>query len=126
MTVINTAISTLLGWVMAYPDMAQDTSVIRALYYLAFASGGVGYSVPLGIFFAGVSISAGIAKLMPRWLVIFGLLLAVCGELSWLSLIFSKMVYLIPLTRFPGFIWLIVAGFVIPKVISKETIARTT
>jgi len=126
MTVINTAISTLLGWVMAYPDMAQDTSVIRALYYLAFALGGVGYSVPLGIFFAGVSISAGIAKLMPRWLVIFGLLLAVCGELSWLSLIFSKMVYLIPLTRFPGFIWLIVAGFVIPKVISKETIARTT
>lgn len=121
MTVFDTAISTFLGWVMAYPDIAQDTSVIRALYYLAFASGGVGYSVPLGIFFAGVSVSADFAKLLPKWLVILGLLLAVCGELSWLSLIFPKMLYLIPLTRFPGFIWLIIVGFMLPKTIERKT-----
>jgi hypothetical protein len=40
-----------------------------------------------------------------------GLLLAVCGELSWLSLVFRSTLFLIPLTRFPGFVWMIAAGF---------------
>ncbi len=115
MTAFNVALAGLLEWVIVYPDMAKDTTVIRVLYYMVFAIGGVGYSVPLGIFFAGVSVSAGFAKFLPKWLIIFGLLLAVCGELSWLSLIFPKLIYLIPLTRFPGFIWLIIAGFKLPR-----------
>jgi hypothetical protein len=69
--------------------------------------------VPLGIFFAGVSVTAGFTKLLPKWLVVFGILLAVCGELSWLSMVFPKLIFLIPLTRFPGFIWLIIAGFIL-------------
>jgi hypothetical protein len=119
MTAINLALSALLLWVMAYPDIAQDTSAIRALYYAVYAIGGVGYSVPLGIFVAGVSVSAGLTKIIPKWLMIFGLLIAVCGELSWLSLIFSKLLLFIPLTRFPGFIWLIIAGFMLPKTIMQ-------
>jgi hypothetical protein len=120
MTVVNASICALLMWVMAYPGIAEDASVIRALYYFSFATGGVGYSVPLGIFFAGVSISAGLSKLIPKWLFIFGMLLAICGVLSFLSLIIPQFVYLIPLTRFPGFIWLIIAGFVLPKTIEKK------
>jgi hypothetical protein len=54
-------------------------------------------------------------KLLPRWLVIFGLALAVIGELSALSLVIPGALLLIPLTRFPSFIWLIVAGFKLPK-----------
>jgi hypothetical protein len=115
MTTFNLALSALLEWVMAYTRMAENTSVIRALYYMVFSVGGVGYSVPLGIFFAGVSVSSGFAKLLPKWLIIFGILLAICGELSWFSLIFSKLLFFIPLTRFPGFIWLIAAGFVLPR-----------
>jgi hypothetical protein len=115
MTAVNLALSALVLWVMAYPDMAQDTSTIRALYYIVFAVGGVGYSVPLGIFFAGVSVSAGFAKLLPKWLVIFGLILAASGEFSWFSLIFPNMLFLIPITRFLGFVWLIIAGFKLPK-----------
>ena len=122
MTAFNVALSGLLEWVMAYPDMAKDTTVIRSLYYMVFAIGGVGYSVPLGIFFAGVSVSAGFANFLPKWLIIFGLLLAVCGELSWLSLIFPKLIYLIPLTRFPGYIWLIIAGFKLPRAASNAII----
>jgi hypothetical protein len=120
LTAFNLALSALLEWVMAYPDMAQDTAVIRSLYYAVFAIGGVGYSVPLGIFFAGVSVSSGFAKLLPKWLIIFGIALAVCGELSWLSLIFPKLLLFIPITRFPGFIWLIIAGFVLPRSSVKE------
>lgn len=41
--------------------------------------------------------------------------LAVAGELSWLELAFDKLLFLNPLVRFPGFIWLIAAGFLLPK-----------
>src|SRR5262245_2062496 len=115
MTAFNTALAALVLWVMAYPGIAQDASVVRTLYYLTFAVGGVGYSVPLGILIAGVSVPSGFMKLLPRWLVALGLGIAVCGELSWLSLVVPWAIYLIPLTRFPGFFWLIAAGFLLPK-----------
>jgi hypothetical protein len=111
----NVALSALVLWVMAYPGIAQDVAVLRALYYVVFAIGGVGYSVPLGLLFGGISIPSGFYKLLPKWLVVFGVLLGVVGELSWLSLIFPQVVFLIPLTRFPGFIWLIIAGFILPN-----------
>ena len=118
---INLIISALILWVMAYPGIAQEASVNRALYYLAFAIGGVGYSVPLGLLIAGVSVTSGFMKLLPKWLVWFGISLAVFGETSFLSLIFPQLLFLIPLTRFPGFIWLIIAGFMLPKTIQRKT-----
>ena len=120
MTAFNLALSALVLWVMAYPGIAQDVSALRPLYYLTFAVGGVGYSVPLGLLFAGISIPSGVFKFLPKWLVVFGLLLAACGELSWLSLIFPKLLFFIPLTRFPGFIWLIIAGFMLPKALVQR------
>ena len=115
MTAFNMAASALVLWVMAYPGIAQDAAVLRALYYLTFALGGVGFSVPMGLLIAGLSIPAAFFKLLPNWLVVFGLVLAVIGELSALSLVIPKALFLIPLTRFPAFIWLIGAGFALPK-----------
>ena len=122
-TSFNVAASALILWVMAYPGVAQNGAVLRALYYLTFALGGVGYSVPLGLLMAGVSIPAAVMKLLPKWLVIFGLALAVVGELSWFSLILPKALFLIPLTRFPAFVWLIAAGFKLPKSIIRAASA---
>ncbi|MEP6951063.1 MAG: DUF4386 domain-containing protein [Ginsengibacter sp.] len=119
----NMALAALILWVMSYPGMAQDNSVIRALYYMMFAIGGAGYSVPLGILIAGISVSAGLLKLLPKWLVVFGIVLAIFGEASWLSMIFPKLGLLIPLTRFPGFIWLILIGFKLPKTLFKQEFA---
>jgi hypothetical protein len=115
MTAFNMAASALVLWVMAYPGIAQDSAVLRALYYLMFALGGVGFSVPMGLLIAGLSIPAAFFKLLPKWLVVFGLALAVMGELSALALVIPNALFLIPLTRFPGFIWLIAAGFALPK-----------
>lgn len=115
MTAFNMAASALILWVMAYPGVAQDAAVLRALYYLTFAFGGVGFSVPFGLLIAGICIPATFFKLLPKWLVVFGLALAAIGELSALSLIISKALFLVPLTRFPGFIWLIGAGFALRK-----------
>jgi hypothetical protein len=115
MTAFNMAASALVLWVMAYPGIAQDPAVLRALYYLTFALGGVGFSVPIGLLIAGLSIPAAFFKLLPKWLVVFGLVLAIIGELSVLSLVVPNALFLIPLTRFPAFIWLIAAGFALRK-----------
>ena len=47
MTAFNMALTGLILWVMAYPGIAQETAVLGALYYLGFAIGGVGFSVPI-------------------------------------------------------------------------------
>jgi hypothetical protein len=107
--------SALLLWVMTVPGIAQDEPVILSLYYLAFASGGVGFAALSGLLFAGVSVTSAFTGLLPRWLVIFGLFLAVAGELSTLTILLPQTVFLIPLTRFPGFAWLIATGFTLPK-----------
>jgi hypothetical protein len=36
MTAFNMATTSLILWVMAYPGIAQDPGVLRALYYLVF------------------------------------------------------------------------------------------
>jgi len=115
MTAFNMAASALVLWVMAYPGIAHDAAVLRALYYLTFALGGVGFSVPLGLLMASICVPAAFFKLLPKSLVVFGLVLAVIGELSALSLVIPNALFLIPLTRFPAFIWLIGAGFALPK-----------
>ena len=120
MTTFNLALSALVLWVMAYPGIAQAVAVLRALYYIVFAVGGVGYSVPLGLLVAGISVPSGFMNFLPKWLVVVGLLIALCGELSWFSLVFPNLLFLIPLTRFPGFVWLIVAGFMLPKAVSQK------
>jgi hypothetical protein len=108
-------ISSMLVWVLAQPGIADDAAVTRAVHQLGFAIGGPGYTVALGLLIAGISVSAGIAKLLPRWVVIFGLVVAVAGELSALSLVVPEALFLVPLTRFPGFVWLIIAGFKLPN-----------
>jgi hypothetical protein len=114
-TVFSGMTGALVLWVMARPGIAQDAGVTRALYYLMYALGGPGFSVPFGLLIAGVSVPALILKLLPRWVAVFGLVLAVFGELSFFNLIWSKALFLIPLTRFPGFVWLILAGCMLPK-----------
>ena len=124
LTSVTVVISSLIIWVMAYPGIAQDASVIRTLYYIAFAVGGVGFSVPMGLLIAGLAVPAGFMKLSPKGLVWTGLLFALFGELSTLSLVFPKLVPLIPLTRFPGFIWLIIAGFKLPASSAQPAASR--
>jgi hypothetical protein len=54
---------------------------------------------------------------------VFGFVLPIVGELSWLNLEFPKALFLVPLTRFPGFAWIIAAGFALParaRVQAKE------
>lgn len=114
-TSFSIAISSMLMWVMAYPQIAADEHIIQVLYYMIFIIGGVGYSVPLGLLIAGISVQSWFMKTLPHWLTISGIALAFIGELSSFYWVFPGLLFLIPLTRFPGFIWLIFVGFKLPQ-----------
>src|SRR5215475_2308546 len=120
------ALSAGAGWVLSQPGMATEASALRAIQLLGFVTGGPGHVVTLGLLLAGVSVPSAFAKLIPRWLVWLGLIVAAICELSALSLVFPKAGILLPLGRFPAFIWLIGAGFTMPKSRGKpETNAGT-
>lgn len=108
-------------WVMVHPGIAQDATLLQALYYLSYAFGGPGFSVPMGLLLAGISVPSLFLKLLPKWLAWCGLALALCGELSWLNLVLPQALFLIPLVRFAGFVWLIATGFLLPKGIRRPT-----
>jgi len=121
MTVFNGVAAGFTTWAMIHPGVTQDVTLTTALYYLSYAFGGPGFSVPMGLLMAGVCVPAALRKLLPKWIVAFGLLLAVAGELSWFNLVFPKALFLIPLVRFPGFIWLIATGFMLPNTVAHPS-----
>jgi hypothetical protein len=111
---IMLAFSGLATWTMTQPGMTDDLSTLRALQLLSFSTGGVGHMAGLGLLLAGVSVPAAFARLMPRWIVWFGLILAVIAELASVSMVFPMVAVLLPLSRFPALVWLIAAGFAMP------------
>jgi hypothetical protein len=98
-------------YAMAQPAVFQSRDAILALHYLGFAMGGPAYSVSFGLLMAGISVPLLFRRMVPRWIPILGLVLAAIGELSWLNFEFPQALPLVPLTRFPGFVWIIAVGF---------------
>jgi hypothetical protein len=111
------ASGSIVLWVMARPGVADSVSLTQALYSLGFGLDGVGYAVPLALLMAGVSVTGLFYRLVPKWIAIFGLVLAVFGVLSWFSIEFQPAMFFIPLTRLPGFVWMIAVGFALPKMV---------
>ena len=121
LTVVDGFAAGFTIWAMIHPGITQDMTVTTALYYLSYGFGGPGFSVPMGLLMAGVCIPALFARLLPKWIVALGLVLALAGELSWLNLVLPQALFLIPLVRFLGFIWLIAVGFTLPSVASRPS-----
>jgi hypothetical protein len=115
LTVFNGIVAASATWAMIHPAVAQSSSALLAFYYFAFALGGPGFSIPMGLLMAGVSVTSAFRKLLPKWIVILGLVLAAAGELSVFYFLNPKLLFLIPLTRFPGFIWIVAVGFAMPS-----------
>ena len=96
-----------LGWVLSLPEIAVQAPVAKTIFFLSFLFGGVAYAVGFGLLAAGVSVTSYFTGLLPRWLVVLGMVVALAGELSSLSLITFPANYLIPATRYLGFIWML-------------------
>jgi hypothetical protein len=113
------AMSGLCTWVLSVPEVAVSLVAVRALYFLSFLFGGAGFAVAFGLLAAGVSVTSHFARLLPRWLVVLGMIVAATGELSSLSLIAYPANLAIPVTRFVGFAWLMLVGGLLPRTLRR-------
>jgi hypothetical protein len=109
------ALSGLCSWVLCQPGIAADNTVTRAISDLEFATGGPAHVVLLGLLVAGIAVPATILGLLPRPLAVAGLVLAAVCELSSLTLATSVLFPLLPVGRFASLVWLIAAGFALPR-----------
>jgi hypothetical protein len=79
--------------------------------------------VGFGLLAAGVSVTCHFTRLLPRWIIVLGLILAATGELSSLSLVTYPANFLIPITRFVGFVWMLAAAVALTR--SRKTLPDT-
>ncbi len=112
------AFSALAQWALAQPDLGTEA---RALHLLAFSTGGPGYVVPFGLLVAGVAVTGGLSRKLPRWVMWSGLFVASVAELSSLSIAFAPATHLLPIARFTGLVWLVVVGALLPSTRAGRT-----
>ncbi|MCL2542527.1 MAG: hypothetical protein FWE71_08735 [Nocardioidaceae bacterium] len=108
-------VSAFATYAESRPELAADPHVVQALAFLAFAAGGFGYALGIGLLVAGIAVPALILRLVPRWLAAAGLLVALLSELAWLGMLVGPLQYLIPVARFGGGLWLVAVGFLLPQ-----------
>ena len=94
------------GWILSLPEVLASAPILKAIAFLNFLLGGVVFAVGFGLLAAGVSVTCYFMRLLPRWLTAFGILIALTGELSYLSLVAFPANFFIPITRYLGFIWM--------------------
>ncbi len=112
------ALSALAQWCLVQPGLGTEA---RALHLLAFSTGGPGYVVPFGLLVAGVAVTGGLSRKLPRWVMWAGLFVASVAELSSLCIALTPAMFLLPLARFTGLAWLIVVGAMLPSTRAAQT-----
>ena len=84
---IALAVSGLCGWVLSVPEVSASLPATRVLHFMTVLFGGAFFAVAFGLLVAGVLVTGHFFRLLPRWLVWFGILIAAAGELASLSLL---------------------------------------
>ena len=107
--------SALTEWVLSRPEITGDAPLTQALSFFAFITGSVGFVVGIGLLIAGIAVPALILRLTPRWFAAAGLVIAALSELSFLAMVVEPLQFLFPIGRFLGLIWILVAGFLLPR-----------
>lgn len=114
-TPVMLAGSAMATWSLTRPGVAALPGAVATLQSLGFDGGGPGFAVFLGLFLAGVSVSAGLSRLIPGWLMWFGIVIAAAGELSSLTLVNFTAGYFIPVTRYLSILWMFGLAWKLPK-----------
>src|SRR5580698_4819719 len=108
-------ISGSAGWILSLPEVTASAPVLKAIVFLNFLFGGVVFAVGFGLFAAGVSVTSHYMRLLPRWMVVLGMVVAIAGELASFSLIAYPANFFIPVTRYLGVIWMISVAIALTK-----------
>jgi hypothetical protein len=107
--------SALLIWVLSRREVRGEGPLVRALQYLSFLSGGVAHVAFLGLLVAGIAVPGLLLGLLPRPVAAAGFAIAAVAGLATVSLVWDQAAVLLPIARFPGLIWLVVAGYRLPR-----------
>jgi hypothetical protein len=109
-------LSALSTWSLTRPGVVENAGSVHALQALGFIGGGPGFVVPLGLFLAGVSVTTGLYKLVPRWVMWLGIFVAVPCELASFTLVNFTAGYFIPVGRFVSILWMIGVSLTLPTI----------
>ncbi|HTW49714.1 MAG TPA: hypothetical protein VMD92_17285 [Acidobacteriaceae bacterium] len=115
-----------VGWILSVPEVLVSAQLVKAVNFLNFLLGGVVFAVGFGLLAAGVSVTCFFMRLLPRWLVAFGMFLAITGEASSLSLVAYPANFFIPITRYLGFIWMFSVAIALTRVRKEAQPARVS
>jgi hypothetical protein len=107
-------LSGAVGWVLSVPEVLTSAPLVKAISFLNFQLGGPVFAIGFGLLAAGVSVTCYFMRLVPRWLAVFGMFLALTGELSSLSLVSYPANFFIPITRYLGLIWMFAIALTLP------------
>ena len=107
--------SALTEWVLSRPEITGDAPLTQALSFFAFITGSAGFVVGMGLLIAGIAVPALILRLTPRWLAVAGLVIAALAEVSFVAMVVEPLQFLFPIGRFLGLVWILLAGFLLPR-----------
>jgi hypothetical protein len=105
----------LFGWTLSEPEISGDTVLVRALYLLAFLTGGIAHVVALGVLIAGIATSGVAATLLPRPMGWAGIAIASLCELAVLVLVWQSLGPVLPVARVAALTWLLVVAVRLPR-----------
>ena len=111
---MSLAMSGVFTWVAGQVHPAGEAGLAKALSQLSFATGGVGFVVPLGLLLAGTAVPSLLLGFGPRWLAWAGLVVAAISMLSTFTMLTPVFDFTLPIGRFGGLIWLIVVSVTMP------------
>ncbi|MCE0761309.1 DUF4386 domain-containing protein [Pseudonocardia kujensis] len=114
------SLSGLVGWVAAQTAGLGDAALARALAWLWFATGGIGFVAPLGLLLLGLGVPALIRRLVPRWLAWAALVIGGLAALSTFALLTDVLYPLIPVGRFGGVLVLVAFALALPATRNGE------
>lgn len=114
-------LSALTNWSLTRPGIPEAAGAAAALRAISFAAAGPGFAVLLGFFIAGVSLAAGLHKSLPRWLMSFGIVIAIACELAAFTVLNFKAGYFIPVGRFVSIVWMVGVSLTLPMSITDST-----
>jgi hypothetical protein len=103
--------SAVVVWALSRQPVVANAENVGAVHQVAFAAGGAGHVVPLGIMVGAASIAALRSGWHGRWLARFGLASAAVSLLSVVTLVaLGPLVVLIAIGRFSAFVYVVAAG----------------
>jgi hypothetical protein len=123
---IMLALSAILTWTAGQDDVAALPELSRALGFIAFGTGGFAHVLGLGLLVAGIAVPSLIRHLLPTPLAWAGLVIAALCELTVLAMVIEPLQPLIPIGRFSALIWIVAAGFLMPRTRHQRNTTKET